>query len=362
MMIGSHLDTIGQTSSAVVITRPPEIIACFQIMHPTRSVYVIFDSHPRPKHPEGAALIFNTSLIKTAHYLSELMYFDERLLNAGNGLQWQAQLLANVSGHYFKSTTLDLNKPEVAQQIAVDANLALLEMKAEMAQLKSQKSFLESEKESLTKKVDALERQSEEWRAERTRLKGKQVVRNNMPPARIFLNTAERAHMSSPSGAALSKTEDTKVHNANLKVPPNLAQRLEGATSRTYARALDSHQIVSKGTDAEPKDSKGSSHAYALELQRQFAEEDAMISALTATFACGVCMDDLPVEDLAQIESCQHSFCRDCLRQHATIKVKEHRFPILCPTCAANRHAKEPGSESYEITRTDFCYLLRGEN
>jgi hypothetical protein len=49
---------------------------------------------------------------------------------------------------------------------------------------------------------------------------------------------------------------------------------------------------------------------------------------------CAICMDEMPVDSMARIDSCGHAFCRDCLRGHVAARLDERKFPILCPTCA----------------------------
>jgi hypothetical protein len=86
----------------------------------------------------------------------------------------------------------------------------------------------------------------------------------------------------------------------------------------------------------------------ATQLQRQFeGEHQALLlerenlgKFKQIIFKCGICMDDVPDEDVAHVEECQHAYCRDCLRQHIVTKVKDHRFPITCPTCAADTKSK----------------------
>jgi len=53
-------------------------------------------------------------------------------------------------------------------------------------------------------------------------------------------------------------------------------------------------------------------------------------------FECCICMDEMPVDSIARIDSCGHTFCRDCLRGHVKARLEERRFPILCPTCTAD--------------------------
>jgi hypothetical protein len=80
-------------------------------------------------------------------------------------------------------------------------------------------------------------------------------------------------------------------------------------------------------------------------LQFQFDEEDRMLAAervgLTAAaqhvFDCGVCMDTLPEDSIARIEPCGHSFCRECVRSLIVSQIESRRFPVLCPTCTAER-------------------------
>ncbi|KAH9985051.1 hypothetical protein BJV74DRAFT_775971 [Russula compacta] len=50
---------------------------------------------------------------------------------------------------------------------------------------------------------------------------------------------------------------------------------------------------------------------------------------------CGICMDEMPENSIVRLDSCEHAFCRDCLRGHVTARLDEHRFPILCPSCTA---------------------------
>ena len=84
---------------------------------------------------------------------------------------------------------------------------------------------------------------------------------------------------------------------------------------------------------------------YAMSLQHKFDEEDRALSAQRTEFVesargwfeCGICMDEMPMDSIAIIDSCGHTFCRECLCRHVTARLDEHRFPILCPTCTAGK-------------------------
>jgi len=75
---------------------------------------------------------------------------------------------------------------------------------------------------------------------------------------------------------------------------------------------------------------------YAMHLQREFDEEYRAFSA-QRLFECCICMEEIPVDSITRIDSCGHTFCRECLRGHITARLEERRFPILCPTCTANK-------------------------
>jgi len=94
-------------------------------------------------------------------------------------------------------------------------------------------------------------------------------------------------------------------------------------------------------------------------LQFQFDEEDRILAAERAglaaaaepVFDCGVCMDTLPEESIARIEPCGHSFCRECVRSLVVSQIDSRRFPVLCPTCTAERRTgtEETGKVTREL-------------
>jgi isopentenyldiphosphate isomerase len=104
-----------------------------------------------------------------------------------------------------------------------------------------------------------------------------------------------------------------------------------------------------------------SSAEYAAMLQFQFDEEDRLLAAersqLAATaqhvFDCGVCMDTLPEDSIARIDPCGHSFCRECVRSLIESQIESRRFPVLCPTCTADRTAgtEETGKVTRELVQ-----------
>ena len=115
-------------------------------MTDSEPVFVIFDSHPRPKHPRGAGFIFNISHGATANYLSQLLAVDRRLL-ADRDTRWQAQLLGNFSADIFVPHAV----PDSSHmpQVILETSMALLALKSQVAELKAHNSSISSENQHL---------------------------------------------------------------------------------------------------------------------------------------------------------------------------------------------------------------------
>lgn len=63
--------------------------------------------------------------------------------------------------------------------------------------------------------------------------------------------------------------------------------------------------------------------------------------------ACQICLDEEPVDESVIIQSCGHSFGRECMRSYILSRLDERRFPIPCPCCSA---ADEAGSNPGLVT------------
>jgi hypothetical protein len=106
-------------------------------------------------------------------------------------------------------------------------------------------------------------------------------------------------------------------------------------------------------------------------LQLRLAAQNALIRFLRPStpdpsprlsFECGICMEEMPEDSIARPDPCEHAFCRECLREHVTARLDEHRFPILCPTCIAGKGKGKgaAGGTCYELTVnlvTISCYV-----
>ncbi|KAI0723138.1 hypothetical protein C8Q76DRAFT_721731 [Earliella scabrosa] len=297
-------------SSCAIITRPPEIIACFCITDAPADLYVIFDSHPRPeKHPHGAAFIFKNSIEATAEYLTNLLRYDKDLL-ADNTVQWQAQLLAHVSGDVFVANDAIRSDAQWADA-ALDASLQALGLQAHVCELESKNQNLEENTKRLNDEVSDLDDKLLQLEDELKRLKRQRESRR--------------------------KTNGTTGHRTPLRAGPSTCP-IDTRISRHAS------QSTVDGNTIDP---------FAAQLQWDFDEENRQLERqyqyLQVTqptfFDCGVCLERYQEDFVARVMPCDHVYCRPCLQGWVVSKIEEHRYPILCPTCTVDEARKSDPSE-----------------
>ena len=69
----------------------------------------------------------------------------------------------------------------------------------------------------------------------------------------------------------------------------------------------------------------------------QAAQRAEVVESIQRLYMCGICFEETPDDSIARPSPCGHTFCRECLREHVTTCLEDHRFPILCPTCTAGK-------------------------
>nr|VWO95185.1 Protein SEY1 (EC [Ganoderma boninense] len=317
-------------SSCVIITRPPEIVACFCLADAPGELFVIFDSHPRPgKHPNGAAFIFKNSARSTAEYLTDLLRYDERLLSDST-IQWQAQLLAHCSGDIFIARRHGFTSSQWAE-LALDASLELLRLQSHVRSLENDNENLSSDKQRLRVEVEDLEDQLLELDDEFEQLKARYEQ----------LSKSYQHNTSSPS----SSTARRLVPRSPLGTP--------SATIGTSARNTPSSRHPAAQDKQKHQSDLGteSTAALAIEMQLAFDEENRRLERerkhlkdiQPEFFDCNICFERHQDDFLARVVPCGHSYCRPCLRAYAVSKIMDHRFPIICPSCVADRDRPEHG-------------------
>lgn len=320
-----RLQSTCSKATVAVITRPPEIICIIKVPCQGTDVFVIFDSHPRTKHPDGAGLIFNTSPSATARYLSDLLKFDPGLLEDPS-LQWQAQLLANYSAHMFISDDSFRSLSDLMEAV-LESSLSTLTLKAEVERLEGKNRLLEMETQRLSMDVDRLEKDANERKHRNRKDKGKAL---------------ERPRSSVPTSGDAWKT--VKSSSRSNRARSLVTSSTPSSSQRSGARVYHSGSPI-------PEDSAIDA-LVAAQAQREYEEEHAflraqaesLLSEVPKTFHCGICLEDENEYMVARFESCKHPFCRDCVRDYIRSKLGENRFPILCPSCATEKDHECAGS------------------
>ncbi|KAF9231336.1 hypothetical protein BU15DRAFT_90942 [Melanogaster broomeanus] len=317
-----------KASAVVIITRPPEIIACLKLASatPDRPIFVVFDSHPRPSHPEEL----------TALLLSDILPVDENLL-ASPELQWQAQLLANCSGHIF-----------VADNQHQDAEESVLSLRAETEELKRQNRSLSAENQRLETEPNNLLRLRRVTPIKTYPMRSIGTYSNAVAgPSRrpdLIVNRMWQ------SGGARSIFADNPPPVPATKLPTyglELAERIQFEDLDSSSQTLSIARQLQNQFDAEDQ-----------QLRRQHAE---LADHVQATFPCGICLEEQPQDNAATVDGCSHTVCRTCLRDFVSSKIQDHRFPIFCPICTASDKNSKPAEQFQvwiEMELTQFSILI----
>ena len=130
-----------------IITRPPEIVALFNIPSGDTeipSTPILFDSHPRPHfHPKGAAFIEFLNEEAAIKYLSSLFQTDKKLVESKT---WDASLLGQFTAHVLKLKTWTQAESERA---FYQANIRILTEQASLREATTREGALSAEVASL---------------------------------------------------------------------------------------------------------------------------------------------------------------------------------------------------------------------
>ena len=334
----SNLDS----SAVAIITRPPEIIACLKLRLTKKNVFIIFDSHPRPSYPNGAGMIVSTSIEGTARQLTELLPTVDL---PDSFLQWQAQLLSNYSGHVFIPNGVETSIPTLWQAV-LESSLTQLTTQAENSDLRSQIEVMKSDRqrlESENKELEARIQRQESLIQQQQQLRSESASRPSKyfdqpspsppRPPRHFTSSTRHSELSRSSSSKAS----TSTSTFSLFGPDSPSAGSSSGRSLGHPGGIP--------TPPSDRDDRAESGLYAMRLQHEFDREDRALSAQRTElaksaqrlFECGICLEEMPDDSIARPEPCGHTFCRECLRGHVAARINEHRFPVICPSCTANK-------------------------
>jgi len=193
--------------TVAIITRPPEIVALFNIPtgDPLRpSVQILFDSHPRPHlHPGGAAFIFFLNEEGPIKYLSALFQTDRALVESRT---WDASLLGQYTAHVLtrkRSTQFE------TERVSYQANIRLLEEQANLRAAIAREAALGAEVSSLRRQTALQQQRIDRAMAEET------VSREEMRRLRNEVDRLKRtsAHGRMPGAWVESASSENGTHS-----------------------------------------------------------------------------------------------------------------------------------------------------
>ncbi|KAJ6514887.1 hypothetical protein C8R47DRAFT_961601 [Mycena vitilis] len=369
----SDLQSIPNDYAAVLITRPPEIVTCcklpiINLPIGRQTIFVIFDSHPRTSHPNGAGFVLNTSLDATASHLDNLLAVDGRLL-VDSSLQWQTQLLANFSGHFFVAKENTGGADDLAEAI-LESSLVVLRLQAKVADLKLQNSSLTRDRQpletelgelkgryrSIQRKLDASPRlcaqcspKSSSSRKSTSSPDPQSIAGPSKPSAK---NTSSPKKPHALNAPEHSSSSANTVRRPNKNYPAASSLRSAPSYAQTAQSDVDYLVAVQLQRDWERE--------AVLNAQREFEEEHAQLlteraalhKVVQRVFECGVCFDEHPEDDVARVADCGHPFCRDCMNGYVISKLKDKLYPITCPTCMTDAARAVPGVVTDDMVQT----------
>ncbi|KAH7337774.1 hypothetical protein B0J17DRAFT_664209 [Rhizoctonia solani] len=360
------------------------------------SIFLVFDSHPRPNHPNGAAVqIFPShQRDEVAEYLMDLFQVDQDLINDPN-LEWTVQLLGQLSYHLLAPS----RAPEPLDEYALNMRILAADHKRNWAEDKLNAS--EAEVRTLRSKVFDKEQEVamlnfnvQRKQDEINRLKAQLNRPLPQPPREesrtgSWFSSGNRAGESISSKSKGKKRDDSAGWQGSWQMSPSRKEEnrfsswpvndtkggeSSGSSGKAWGGSKSSANTRTSGTanfefsqwgKAPPRPpasyasasskASGSSNQYrspveeedarsielALRLQQEYDAETVQFSmgeSLAKSmerpqFECGICMDTYTDEVIARIDGCGHSCCRDCMRSNIQSKIEDRKYPIPCPFC-----------------------------
>ena len=305
-------------------------------------------------------MIVSTSIEGAVRRLTEILPTVD-LPDSDSVLQWQAQLLFNYSGHVFVPHGVEASIPTLWQAV-LESSLTQLTMQAENSDLQSRIEFLESDQQRLESELKAVFARSQRQelliqqlqlqQQQQQQKKQQQLGSPSRPPVMYF-------DQSSPSTPRPPRHFTSSTHHSEKPLPSS-PKALTSTTALSPfgsdSPSADSSSGRTLGhlggipTSSSDNDDRVENLLYAMRLQHEFDSEDRALSAQRTElaksaqrlFECGICLEEMPDDSIARPDPCGHTFCRECLRGHVAARINEHRFPVLCPSCTANKD-KEKG-------------------
>ncbi|KAH7105366.1 hypothetical protein BKA62DRAFT_386156 [Auriculariales sp. MPI-PUGE-AT-0066] len=379
------------SSCSAVITRPPEVITIFCVPVPMDSdpastvyIFAVFDSHPRPIHPDGAAFILLRDIDAATEYLDEILTIDQDLFQDPS-LQWQAELLSQFSAHCFvPKTDINFNMTAHAYELNVswmDLRQQLAEAETKVAAAENWRAIASRSRRPQTHEVASRNHISpspstpSDWRttllspSQRAKVElaessGSQSRRAEpafeiLSPQLSLLELSARSSSSQP-GSRRSPSSD-HLSAASLSVPSSPKATTTNPpldTGREHHVIEDDFALAARLAAEDQNDlnfARAAQQEFDRENERLRSERGRLEAFVPQTFDCAVCMETFAQDHVSLVEDCSHVLCRQCMRQYIVSALRDKKFPIPCPLCqaaASGKSSREPTALHPHIIET----------
>lgn len=256
-------------------------------------------------------------------------------------MQWQLQLLTNFSGHTFLATTTPDSLPELKQTV-LDSSLAILALRAEVEDLKYRNT-------ALLEETRRLERAPDRPNSEKRAGKSKAIVPGYKRPS----STSKRSSTAVPVASTSKTQHNTKQRSSGNRDRSHSPIRpiiyYSGDPTRSGSSTKERGDFASASFEEWDNSLPRSTQLAAekrreAELKLEAERIELETNAAQLIFRCAICLEEYSEDDVARVATCEHAFCRDCLRSYIISKVNEHCYPISCPICMMEK-SEEPCGE-----------------
>ena len=316
-------------------------------------------------------MIAGTSIEGTARRLTKLFPNVDR---PDGFLQWRARLLSVDSGHVthvFVPHGVETSTPKLWQAV-LEPSLAQLSTQVMVSEWLSQIESLKNEQQGLESEIK--EAKVSEWLSQIESLKSEQQgLESEIKEAEArcrrqetLIRRQQQRQFGSSSGSPMSlygsSSPDSPPsyllsstrHTSRRSRPSSPSTstlnpfRFSGtSTLNPFCPDSPSATKSSSGRAPTPPFDGDDSIFYAMRLQHEFDTEDRALDVpvprsrptkvTRRLFVCGICLEEMPNDSIARPDPCGHTICRECLRGYVAARLNERRFPILCPTCTADK-------------------------
>ena len=290
-------------------------------------------------------MIAGTSIEGTARRLTELFHNVDR---PDGFLQWRERLLSVDSRHVthvFVPHGVETSTPKLWQAV-FEPSLAQLSTQVKVCEWLSQIESLKNEQQGLESEIKEAEARCRRQETLIRRQQQRQFGSSSGSPMSLYGSSTPDSLPSYLSSSTRHTSQRSRPSSSSTSTLNPF--RFSGtSTLNPFCPDSPSATKSSSGRAPTPPFDGDDSIFYAMRLQHEFDTEDRALDVpvprsrptkvTRRLFVCGICLEEMPNDSIARPDPCGHTICRECLRGYVAACLNERRFPILCPTCTADK-------------------------